>query len=91
MTTYGLGFFLKKIADHLGDNVCLGKPLVYHDKRRRSIFKDLRSELEGMAINEQLWKIVDKLELNGKDYYEGYLELIEGLSKSLNEFNGKTS
>jgi hypothetical protein len=53
------GIFLKKIADHLGDNVSLGKPLVYHNKRPRNVFKDLRNELEGMVINETLWRIVE--------------------------------
>jgi len=83
------GIFVKKIADHLGDKVCLGKPLVYHDKRPRSTFKDLRSELEGMMINEMLWKVVDAIELNGKDYYECYLELANGLERSLDKFNEK--
>ena len=83
------GIFLKKIADHLGDKVCLGKPLVYHDKRPRSVFKDLKSELEGMIINEKLWKVVDDIELNGKDYHECYSEIIGGLEASLNEFSEK--
>jgi len=76
------GIFLKKIADHLGDSICLGKPLVYHDKRPRNIFKDLKSELEGMAINEVLWRIVDSLELNGKDYYTCYQELADDLERA---------
>lgn len=80
------GIFLKKIADHLGDKICLGSPLVYHDKRPRNVFKDLKSELEGIAINERLWRIVDGIELNGGDYYECYLELIDSLEKHLNKF-----
>lgn len=83
------GIFLKKIADHLGDKACLGRPLVYHDKRPRNVFKDLRSELEGMAINETLWRIVDEIELNGKDYYECYSELSDGIEKHLYRFDEK--
>lgn len=76
------GIFIKKIADHLGDNICLGIPLVYHDKRARNIFKDLKKEIEGIAINEILWKIVDETNLFGKDYYECYLELANELEKA---------
>jgi len=80
------GLFLKKIADHLGDKICLGAPIVYHDKRPRSIFKDLKSELEGIIINEILWKVVDSLQLNGKDYYSCYQELADGLERNLDMF-----
>jgi len=84
------GLFIKKIADHLGDSICLGKPLVYHDKRPRSAFKDLKAELEGMIINETLWMIVDSLELNGKDYFECYLELANEIDRNIEKFSEKT-
>jgi len=83
------GLFIKKIADHVSDNICLGKPLVYHDKRTRSTFKDLKAELEGMIINETLWRIVDSLELNSKDYFECYLELANGIEKNVEKFSEK--
>ncbi|MHA1583356.1 MAG: hypothetical protein ACTSYM_12790 [Candidatus Baldrarchaeia archaeon] len=83
------GLFVKKIADHLGDQICIGKPMVYHHKRARDTFKDLKLELEGMAINEILWRIVDEIEISGKDYYECYSELVDGISKKLERFNEK--
>jgi hypothetical protein len=83
------GLFVKKIADHLEDNLCLGKPLVYHEKRPRSTFRDLKAELEGIIINELLWRIVDSLELNGKDYFECYLELANGIEKNIGKFTEK--
>jgi hypothetical protein len=67
----------------------LGKPLVYHDKRARSTFKDLKAELEGMIINETLWKIVDSLELNRKDYFECYLELANEIDRNIEKFSEK--
>ena len=83
------GIFLKKIADHLGDKICLGKPIVIHDKRPRDTWKDLRAELEGMIINESLWRIIDALELSGNDYHESYCELAEDLEKSIDKFQYK--
>jgi hypothetical protein len=83
------GIFLKKIADHLNDKICVGIPLIYHDKRPRSIFKDLKAELEGMAINEILWRIVDSVDLNCGDYHSCYEELANSIQKRLGEFGEK--
>ncbi len=77
------GVFLKKIADHLGEKMCIGKPLGSHLKRSRDVFTDLRKELEGIAINEKLWRVVDAAELSAKSFADCYLELAEHLSKSL--------
>ncbi|MHA1833932.1 MAG: hypothetical protein ACTSV7_08065 [Candidatus Baldrarchaeia archaeon] len=79
------GMFFKKIADHLGHKVCLGKPLVYHDKRPRNVFSDLKKELDGMMINEVLWKIVDSLNLEGKTYWDSYNSLIQRIEKNLSK------
>lgn len=75
------GILLKKITDHLGDRVCLGEPMAYHDKRYRDIFKDLKKELDGIIINEFLWKMIDKIELDGKTYWDSYSSLIGCLEK----------
>jgi hypothetical protein len=77
------GIFLKKIIDHLGYDVCLGKPLVYHEKRPRDTFKDLKKELDGIIINETLWKIVDTLEIEGKDYWDSYNSLAHSLKDNI--------
>lgn len=82
------GIFLKKIADHLRKKLCLGAPLVYHNKRPRDTFKDLKRELEGMVINEKLWRLVDKVELAGTTYWEAYRSLIQALKMEvLGAFN----
>jgi len=81
------GIFAKKIADELGDNMCLGKPALKHRKRPRSVWKDLRSELEGMIINEKLWRIVSEAEIRSRTYIDAYRELAEYLNKRINEFS----
>lgn len=77
------GVFLKKIADHLGDKLCLGKPSGKHVKRSRSIFKDLQREINGLEMNEHLWKICDASELTAKNYADCYLELADHIDKNL--------
>ncbi|MGC9148210.1 MAG: hypothetical protein ACP5GI_02035 [Sulfolobales archaeon] len=81
------GLFAKKIADELGDNMCLGKPALKHRKRPRSVWKDLRSELEGMIINEKLWRIVKEAEIRSRSYIDAYRELAEYIEKRINEFS----
>src|SRR6266568_7518771 len=83
------GLFIKKIADRLGKNICLGQPVVEQRKTERSTFKDLRAEHEGMAINETLWKIVRDAEIEGKTYKESYDSLIQCLSNSLGNFDDR--
>lgn len=77
------GVFLKKVADHLDVGLCLGEPLAYHEKMRRSIFKDLEKEVAGLFLNEVLWRIVDSLEIVGENYWDAYNSLIYGLEKSI--------
>lgn len=83
------GIFLKKVADHLDDHLSLGVPPVLHAKRPRSSFKDLRAELEGMVLNEKLWKVVKSIELKADDYLGCYSELTDGLAKRVDEFEEK--
>jgi hypothetical protein len=80
------GIFVKRIADRVGDKLCIGSPAARHMKRPRSTWKDLRAELEGMIINEILWKIVDQVDIYSKNYADAYLELADGIEKRIGEF-----
>lgn len=80
------GVFLKKIADHVGDRLCLGKPSGMHVKRGRSIFKDLQKEVNGLEMNEYLWKVCEATELSSKSYADCYLELAEQIGKGLGKW-----
>jgi len=76
------GIFIKRIADHLGHKICLGKPAVIHDKRPRSVFKDLKKEIDGMVLNEILWKVADT-DISGFSYSDAYLSLADLLEKGI--------
>lgn len=83
------GILLKKITDHLDEKICLGKPFLYHSKRPRNIFKDLREELDGMELNEALWGIVDSLELEGRSYQDSYNSLAEKMKNHITNLDPK--
>ncbi len=80
------GIIVKRIADHLGDPVSLGPPVVVHRKRSRDLFLDLAKEARGMAINEILWRLVDSAELTDGTYHGCYIEMTNHLRDSLNQF-----
>ncbi len=79
------GIFLKRAADHLGDKVCLGKPAGTHNKRPRSVFKDLRKEMDGMIMNEQVWEMVDT-DISGSSYADAYLSIAALLERGSRRF-----
>ncbi len=80
------GLFIKKVADHMGDAISIGAPMENHDKRPRDIFNDLRGELEGIVMNESLWKILSDVQLDGKSYWESYDSLADNILDRLDQF-----
>jgi len=83
------GLFLKKIADYMGDDVSIGAPLLAHKKIPRDSFSDLRKEMEGMDLNEGLWRVVDSMSLTGNSYLDAYVSLTQNLSATVSSL-GKT-
>jgi hypothetical protein len=77
------GVFLKRVADRVGDALCLGKPVGLHLKRPRNTFKDLKSEINGLDMNEQIWRICEEAELSAKTYADCYLELADYIEKNM--------
>lgn len=81
------GLFLMKIAKHLGDNISYGQPLCIHDKEPRDVFKDIKSECEAVKLNEKMYQVLDKIEVQGNDYASCYLSVADGLLKHRSEFH----
>jgi hypothetical protein len=76
------GAFLKKIADSIGDAFTVGQPLVEHRKVPRDVWINVRQEFIGMLVSQSLLEVVEGLEVDCKDYFEGYRQVVEGLRKS---------
>lgn len=73
------GIFLKKIVDHVDEKMCIGAPLLTHKKAPRDSFSDLRKEIEGIDLNERLWRAVDDIPLSGNNYLDAYISLTQSL------------
>lgn len=74
------GIFVKKISDHLGEQVAIGAPTGEHRKTPRPIFNDVLKEANGLALNEDIWRAVEGIDLDGKDYWTCYRSLCSELS-----------
>lgn len=74
-----MSFFVKIIADHLGDYVCVGIPLSRQDRNAHDLIEDLLQEIPGMRITDTLIRTLARVRLSSGDYYSGYLELVEQL------------
>jgi hypothetical protein len=79
--------FIQKIASHLSDNTSYGKPVCLHDKEHRDVFRDIKSEMEAIKLNEKMWLVLDKIKLTGKTYGSCYKEIAEGLEQHKAEFH----
>lgn len=84
------GMFLKKIADHLHQNVTIGGPIVEH-RKKSNIKKSLQKELPGMMLHEQLWPEVYSADLRGEDWKKCYQEMSNVVERHyhLNSYFGK--
>ena len=70
------GILLKKICDVLGFQIVSGGPLCIHNKAPRSTFKDIKSELAGIEINEYFYKIVNEVRIKSSTFSEAYREIV---------------
>ena len=75
------GIFLKKLLDINNERMSFGEPFCHHAKTPRSTFKDIKAELYGMEINEELWALVNEYSSNKSDYTTLYRGLADHLKK----------
>ena len=78
-----MGICVKAIADHLGDYVTVGRPLVRQLRNEHDLLADMLVELPAQRITNKLVVSLARLELSGADYGACYLELVEHLVAAL--------
>jgi reversibly glycosylated polypeptide/UDP-arabinopyranose mutase len=72
------GVILKKICDHLGYKISVGRPFVEH-KRASDAFKSLIKEAPGIEFNETFWQLIDGIKLTTTNPKSCMRELAENL------------
>lgn len=84
------GIFSKKIMDHLGYGVVNGAPFVKH-RKASDPFNNLIKEAGGIKQNEDLWKLVDQVNLESKNIKNSYKELVTKIDWTKEEYFEKLS
>lgn len=83
------GLFSKKICDHLNYGVKSGEPYVLHI-RASNVWENLKKESSGYAINEDLWRYVDKVVLTEDTISGCYRQIADEIS-GINGYFAKLS
>lgn len=78
-------FIIHRLANHFGDLVSYGSPIVSHIQTRSlaSLWRDLDEERMGALLTEEFVAIVRSVPLAGSSYAACYAELAEGLANAL--------
>jgi predicted house-cleaning noncanonical NTP pyrophosphatase (MazG superfamily) len=75
------GFLIKKAIDQMNERAVVGRPMVVHRRNSHNYLKDLKSELWGMLLTEEIVKWLEQLQLESDNYFDIYLEMANGLKK----------
>ncbi len=78
------GLIMKKVCDAHNLPVTSGAPCVLHE-RASNVFANLRQEWAGYEINERLWKVIDGVNLEGKELITDYLHLADAIDSEFPE------
>lgn len=71
-----MSYFVRAIADQLGDSVVYGAPLVVQDRNPHNFLHDLSQELGGYLLTEALVEYLRGFRTSESDYHGAYLDLI---------------
>ena len=72
-------YVVRKIADHLGEYITYGEPIVTQKRNPHDYLKDLENEIYGMRETPDFVKALRGMELTGKTYRDCVHELVDGL------------
>ena len=79
------GIIAKKVMDHLGLLVSVGKPMIHH-KKASNVFTNLVAEASGIAANEHFWETIDAISLTKHTVLSCMIEVGEGLEASMDSY-----
>jgi hypothetical protein len=77
-----MSYFVRAIADQLGDHVLYGPPLVVQDRNPHNFTRDLAEELGGYLLTERLIGYLREFRTKGTTYLAAYLDLIYHLREA---------
>ena len=73
-------YIVKRIADHLGDYIHYGYPLVTQERNYHDYLNDLKKEQFGMELSDNFVDGLRMMNFSGRNYQECFVEVIDWLS-----------
>lgn len=75
-------YIVSRIAEHLGDVIAFGEPLVRQTRNEHDLWKDLDEERNGMIMTDGFCAALRKISLRGRSYHECMGEIAESLDSA---------
>jgi len=75
-------YIVTRIAQHLGDVICYGHPLVRQKRNVHDYWKDLEAERVGMVLTDEFCATLRSIPLHGATYSECFGEVTERLASA---------
>ncbi len=72
-------YIVVRIAEHLGDIIAYGEPLLRQKRNEHNLWHDLDSERFGMLLTDEFCAALRSIELNGGSYHECFGEIVQAL------------
>lgn len=72
-------YIVKRIADHLGDYISFGEPIVRQVRNEHDVYKDLADEMTGMQLIDRIVDWLYEIPLKHNNYKQCTAELMIGL------------
>lgn len=72
-------YIVKRIADHLGDYITFGYPLVRQERNPHDLWHDVEQEKFGMQLTDTLCQWLREISLSSQHYLDCTIELITAL------------
>lgn len=74
-------FFVKAIADHLGDSIKFGEPIVRQERNQHNLWKDFDGERVGMQLTDRIVDWLRTVEFKGSNYSDCLSELLKAFTE----------
>jgi len=77
------GLFTLKLIHRIGDSATFGSPLTVYKRNKHDYVSDFKSELWGVVLNDRAWDTVINIDINSRNYIDGYIELVDEFSMEI--------
>ena len=83
-------YLVTRIANHLGDVIAYGHPLLRQRRNEHNLWKDLDAERVGMLLTDEFCAALRSIQLEGTNYHDCYGELVDKLPRAWQAGSGWT-